>query len=394
MVKHFFSYWVLILLLSILYSCSTEDNSPTPEPPSSYFVEVTNAIELNRVTLIQRLLGIGDNPIFDLPEENISVKAIRYHTVSPSGEPIEASGIITYPISGSFKGVVIGQHYSIGADREAPSSTMAIMESILALYGYVVISPDYLGFGSTVHLPQNYLHAESVGQITVDMVFAAREYMEKENMPIEKEMYIAGYSQGAFSSMAFAKMAQEKYPNEMPIRKVFAGGGPYDPVSMFDLFITSDELANPATVLLTIIGLDYSDQLNLNYSSVFIEPTLSNYEEWCVSKKYTLGDINRKLGSNKMEAFIHPDIYLPERNNEFNKLYNSLKNNRLTEWLPEFPVLLVHGKKDKTVPYTNSENAFAAFKEAGVDVQLIPTDLDHNESAILFYLNLFLQLKP
>lgn len=394
MVKNFFPYILFLLLLGSLFSCSTEeDDIHPPKPEYEYLVEVTDSVFFNRSTLVERLSGIANTPLAKLlPDTEIRTDAIQYHSQSPSGEPLEASGIITYPTSGLFKGVIIGQHHTIGADKEAPSSTMAMIESALALFGYVVITPDNLGFGSTVHLPQNYLHAESVGRVTADMVFATREYLKNRERPIDKEVYVAGYSQGAFSSLAFARTAQEKYPKDIPIRKVFAGGGPYDPVSMFDLFITEDELSNPATVLLTIVGLDYADQLNLDYTRIFIEPALSNYTDWIISKKYTLSNINKKIGSKRMDSFIHPDIYLPERNSEFDKLYISLANNRLTEWTPSFPLILIHGKKDKTVPYLNAEKAYNAFKNAGVDVRLIPTDYDHSESAILFYINLLFEL--
>lgn len=394
MVKYFpYKLLFITLLLSSFVGCSTEENDFPPEPSYKYFSEVTASEELNRHSLIEKLAGISGGPIAGLlPDSLIRVDAIRYYTVAPDGSEVIASGIVSYPSSGHFKGVVIAQHHTIGADREAPSSEMAMIETTLSLFGYVVICPDLLGFGSTVALPQNYLHAESVGQMTSDMLFAIREYMEREVKAIGDEVYVTGYSQGAYSAMAFTKYAKEKYASQIPVRKVFAGGGPYDPVNIFDLFIESDVLSNPATVLLTVLAMDYSEQLNLDYTKIFLEPVLSNYEEWCISKKYTLGQINRKMESNKLEDFMHPDIFLPQRNSEFDKLYKALHDNQLLHWTPSCPVLLVHGKKDRTVPYVNSEKLYESFKSAGVDVQFISTDLDHNESAIPFYVNILTQL--
>jgi len=382
-----------ILLLGVLFACSSDKDDI--ERSYDYFVEVSRSLDLNRHTFLERLGEKEGSPIaVMLPDVQVRVDAIRYRTVSPAGEQLEASGIVCYPATGDFKGVVVAPHFSISADKESPSSVMATIESTLAFLGYVVIAPDYLGFGSTVNLPQPYLHTGSAGQVTSDMVFAVREHLEQVNRAIDDELYVVGYSQGGYSSLAFAKMVQEKYASRILVKKVFAGGGPYDPAGMFNTFIKENRLDNPATVVLTIVGADYSNRLQLDYTRVFQEPLLSNYKEWVVSKKYTLGQINAKIGNREFDSFIHPDIYLAERNNEFNKLYDSLEKNRLTSgWTPTFPLVLFHGRKDKTVPLDNSQKAYDNFKAAGADVSLHIVEFDHGDTAIPFYLYVLNELR-
>ncbi|MDH6534836.1 alpha/beta fold hydrolase [Parabacteroides sp. 52] len=387
-------YLFFFLLLNGFFACSHGDEKEIPDPTdANYFIAVTESVSLDRTSLLKRLSSdVPDFIALLLPDTKIQTDAIRYKSKDPKGNPVEASGIISYPTKGPIKGVVVGEHYSIGANREAPSSTMAIIESALALFGYVVIAPDYLGFGSTVDLPQTYLHAESAGRVSVDIFFAAREYMEKRNTPIGKEIDIIGYSQGGYSALAFAQMAEEHYAEEISIRRVFAGGGPYVPASMFDLFIESNTLDNPPTVLLATIGLDYGDQLNLNYANVFQEPLLSNYTDWCISKKYSLAEIEKKLGSKKLSDFMHPDLFQPNKNADLNKLYTSLHRNNVIGWTPQAFLLLVHGKKDQTVPHINAEKAYESFQNKGCQVELKSFETDHSDTAIPFFLEVLNRL--
>lgn len=390
-------YWLqrfcLILLLGGLWACSTEDPLP-PEPPIPpveepiYFLSATDSLRLNRSTWAERLDMDGQTALLALlPNREIRVDAIRYRTEAPNGEEVEATGIITYPTDHVFKGVVVGLHYSIGAEKETPSAQMAQIETALAMFGYVVVCPDYLGFGPTKDKPQTYIHAQTTGQNAVDMLLASREYMEQEGRPIDHTVSVVGYSQGGYSALAFTKMAEEQYTEEIKLKKVFAGGGPYEPVSMFDYLLEHDELENPSTILLTILGLDYGDQLGLDYSKVLIEPALSNYKEWCISKNYTLGQINRQLGTNKLTKILHPDAFTTTLNSEWKKIYASLTANSLTTgWTPKVPLLLVHGTKDSTVPFINSQTAYDQFKARGADVELRSYPSGHEDTAITFYI--------
>jgi len=388
-----------ILLLSGLFACSTEENPIVPpvtppeipeepqEEPKPYLIAIIDSLTLDRTSYGERMGASADDTyLLLLPEGEIRVDVIHYRSVDPAGNPVEASGIITYPKSGSIKGIVVGEHYSIGADRESPSATQVTFESALALFGYLVINPDYLGFGSTVDLPQPYLHAESSGRNSMDMLLTAYEYMDSLKKTVEENLYIVGYSQGAYTALALQKMIEEEYADQMSIRKVFAGGGPYDPITMFDVFAEINETENPPTIPLTIVGIDYAEQLNLNYANVFKEPLLSNYKEWLISKEYSLGQLRSLLGSKKLTDFMHPDMFTEEKNDDFKKVREALKKNSLIEWTPKAPIVIVHGINDTAVPFVSGQQAYEAFKSRNCPVEFIEIKGDHKETAVPFYL--------
>jgi pimeloyl-ACP methyl ester carboxylesterase len=284
--KHF-GYIFFVLCWGWVTACSDPEKVVPEEEPEGYFESVTGTREYPAGELLRTILGNGFGYLELFGLADARVDAIRYYTKDPGGKRILASGIITYPASASIRGVVLSGHPSIGASREAPSVQMYALESLLALFGYAVVSPDYIGFGASAALPHPYLHVEATAGASIDMLFAAKEYMEAEARPLQDDIYIVGYSQGGAAALAIQKVAEERYALEIPVNKVIAGGGPYDLTGIFDdVKATSAEPS--AYIPMTIIGLDYGDNLGLDYTKVFKDPLLSNFREWINSKKYSI----------------------------------------------------------------------------------------------------------
>ncbi len=389
--------WLLFIILPFA-SCSNDDEpKDNPDQPGTkverYLVSVSSTEEMTREQLLAKFDVESAYSIL-LPNRTIRSASLLYYTKDAEGNQIVASGIITYPKDGKTKGTVVGMHYTITTNDEAPSSKMYTIESALSFYGYTVICPDYIGYGSTASLPHPYLHAKLTGECTADLVFAAREYMDSLNISTDDSLYVVGYSEGGGAAVAFQKYAEENYPDKLPLRYVMAGGGPYDPVATTDTILAHNGSDYPASIPMAIIGLDYGDQLHLNFSKIFLEPLLSNYNKWINSKTYTSGEINTNLGGGALTNFLSPDFFTTEKNSDIKKLYVSLNANRLIDWTPKTPLLLVHGKNDKIVPYINAQEAYESFKARGCNVDLISVDkASHYDAAILFYLKVLNKLK-
>lgn len=398
--RNLFVFTIFIFTLTILASCS-DDAPSSPQEPSNppvtftYFKSVGNTKQYTSKELIAELMGYESSGSLPstFPDTDILIEEINYYTNDPQGNTVTASGIISYPVSTELiRSTVMAEHYTISANYEAPSLQMSALESVLALYEYMVIIPDFLGFGTTKELRHPYLHVENTAQVSIDMLFAVREYMESKNAPLSKDIYITGYSQGGAAALATQKMAEEKYTSDISIKRVIAGGGPYDLTAMFDNFAKTNDASYPCSLPLTIIGLDYGDNLNLDYSKVFIEPLLSNYDAWINSKQYNMSELNHKLGSNMISSFMHADFFTETTNSELKKIYTSLDKNSLINWAPKSSILLVHGKKDDVVPFFCTKNAYDSFKAKGANVELIETDSGHKETAITYYIYLLKEM--
>lgn len=392
MYRQRFHLLISIILIGLLAGCEKE----TVPADTTYLVSAfSDGTIWTTKELGKQFETIDIDPTFLalLPNEEICIDKITYRTEDPHGNPVTASGLVTYPADGKFKGVIMGEHFTFTADREVPSVCGFAMESIYSLFGYAVVSPDYLGFGDSKSLTHPYLHVESAGRTSVDMLFAAREHMDNIKLPLGKETIAVGYSQGGACALAFQKMAEEEYPEEIPVLYTLAGGGPYDPAALFDELTRADYADYPCSVPLTILGLDYADRLKLDYAQLFREPLLSSYSDWYLSKEYTTGQINRLIGTTVMSDFMHPDMFTAEMNPEFARFYASLKANSLTGWTPRAPIWLMHGQADTYVTPVCARNAYEAFKAKGCTVELKMVDKGHKETGLLFYLEVINRLK-
>lgn len=386
-----------IILSVILFCCFTGcEEKPSDPPLETYFIQKTSTRDFD-VNKVKQLLE-RDHPrisgwVDKLPAKEIRVDALSYRSVDPQGKNIVASGIISYPKEGDIRGVVVGQHFTILSNSEAPSVCMFLPESLFSMLGYAVISTDYIGYGKTADLPHPYLHVESTGQLTVDMIFAAREYMASIGKSIDRPMYVVGYSQGGQAALAFQKVAEEKYSDKLSLIKVFAGGGPYDLTGTYDELIHTDYTGYPCSVPFISIGLDYGDNLNINFANIFKEPLLSNYQEWYNSKKYKSTEVNEFIGSNVISDFMSDAMFTPDRNADIDKLYTSLMKNSLVNWNPKTEIWMLHAKNDTYVPYLNAENAYKSFLRQGCKITFESGEGDHMDVILKFYLHVINELK-
>ncbi len=104
----------------------------------------------------------------------------------------------------------------------------AIMES-LASMGFIVVIPDYIGFGASASLPHPYLDAKSSTQSILDMIRATKEYSTDDKVLAKptKDLFIFGYSQGGWATMQLQKTIEKDYSTEFNLIASSCGAGPY-----------------------------------------------------------------------------------------------------------------------------------------------------------------------
>src|SRR5574344_1546118 len=128
-------YYILFFLLATVSACTTLN--PDDPGSSNYFDRVLKQEVVSKSTLVERVpLSLPSFITAMLPDREVSTDVIEYRMRDQKGEVCAASGLITYPANGDFKGVVVAQHYTFASDREVPSQRMAAIESLLSLFGY------------------------------------------------------------------------------------------------------------------------------------------------------------------------------------------------------------------------------------------------------------------
>ncbi|MBO4455329.1 MAG: hypothetical protein J5695_07300 [Bacteroidales bacterium] len=370
------AFW-LFFLFSALLSCRKPDVerfvnfdtflptvtsvSEVVEPDGSLNPEIRMPEDLSATTAARAHTTVARD-ILDAVTSNSLVHVSGTFTGHDfDGSPLTQSGKIIYPANGPIKNFILISHYTICADFEAPSESFP-MEGILASKGYALFIADYIGYGVTVNRIHPYLHVESTARSVVDFALAAKAYMEKTgHKPLSDEVILVGYSQGASITLGAMNLIQKEYPEQLPIKKVYAGGGAYDLAATFDISMAEDKTGIPCAIPMLVQGINEGEGLGLDMKDFFQPRLLANYQEWINSKKYTIGQIGELMGSTALHELI-TDMGRDKTSPKTAAFYKALMINSTLDFEPQAPLMLFHCKKDEFVPYENALRAERRFK--------------------------------
>ena len=282
---------------------------------------------------------------------------VAYWSTDPQGDSLLVSGRVYLPKRRYLNGIVIANHYTICSDAEAPSNTIA-MESVLTMKGYAVIMPDYVGYGLSRDEVHPYLHWRSAAQTAVDLLNCMPAMLAHYGYSYPTDVVIDGYSQGGAVALGVTRLLEEmqnKGEIDWTIRKLYAGAGPYDPAGTYLYSMERDEMGIPAAIPLIVMGLSDAYNMGFELEDFFLEPLLSNYEDWILSKEYTVGEINHLMGSTIMSELMTEDV-LTLDSPQADMLYKVLLWNSNVGYDLQSPAYFLHSLDDEVVPLLNTIN--------------------------------------
>jgi len=314
--------------------------------------------------------------------------------------PITLSGAVFYPTSGSIKNIIICSHYTVAANYEVPSQTFPI-EAAMAAKGYLVVMPDYIGYGASKDCVHPYLQAEVTARNVIHMALGVRSFIAERKMQIESDrILLIGYSQGGATSMwvQYFMETDDEFKGLFDIKKNYCGGGPYNVARTYDFCVKLDETGIPYAVPMIILGMSEGMGEPLKMETFFQEPLLSNYKEWFNTKKYNGIQITKMIGVNRLSKILTP-AGLDRSQGETQRLYRALQSNSLpASYRPMAPVYMFHSMDDQTVPFINAQVTHYNFSHYDVRSGAEPAtnveyDFDHygnhQKGCIKFYLHMF-----
>ena len=278
---------------------------------------------------------------------------VAYWSTDPQGDSLLVSGRVYLPKRRYLNGIMIACHYTITSDMEAPSNMLS-MESLFAMKGYAVIVPDYVGYGLSRDKLHPYLHWRSAAQTAVDLLNCMPELLEYYGYSYPIDVVVTGYSQGGAVALGVTRMLEE-VDSVWIVRKLYAGAGPYDPAGTYLYSMERNEMGIPAAIPLIVMGLSDAYDLEFELEDFFLEPLLSNYEEWVLSKEYTVGDINYLMGSTVMTELMTEEA-LDMDSPLADMLYEVLLWNSNVGYDLRSPAYFLHSIDDEVVPILNTIN--------------------------------------
>jgi len=336
------------------------------------------------------MVSLVENLIATMQSNKVIQIAGIYTGHDINDDPITLSGKVILPAKGKIKNMIVVSHWTIGSNRECPSESFQL-EGILASKGYAVVMADYIGYGVTANRIHPYMHLSSTATSVVDMALAVKPYLKAIGRePESEEVILVGYSQGGSTTLGAMNIIQYYYREELPIKKVFAGGGPYDMAATFDLAMLEDKTGIPCAIPMIVQGLNEGDGLGLDLSEFFQPILMEHLDDWVNSKKYTVAEINTMLNAKKVSDLM-TEAGRDKRNPKTAELYRSLMWNSILIFAPEAPLYIFHSIDDNTVPFVNATKAEEYFKGKNVTY-----DFDHygphQAGAVKFILKVYQQL--
>jgi pimeloyl-ACP methyl ester carboxylesterase len=268
-----------------------------------------------------------------------------------------------------------------------------IVGGLMASAGYIVVMPDYPGFGSSFD-PHPFVQ-RSLGNSVRDLVAAAKIKLSGPVVPSNK-VFLTGYSEGGYATIVGAQALQDAASaansplSWASIRAVVPCDGPYDLTGAMLAQMTGAAVKVPFYLLYTVFGYQsaYPSVIGTDYKvggvSLLTDTAFKLLTVQTIfDGKHTNAQMPTNLGPSEMlnvpyaNALVAPPspwVPGPFGGPVYNLLWANngyISANPYLVWVPSAPVYLVHCPDDDVIPIQNAENALAALSTTGASVSIV-----------------------
>jgi pimeloyl-ACP methyl ester carboxylesterase len=427
---------LLPALLSLaIAGCSNDDDSDAPDRGALLSSESLQAFEGDGAADVAFESWVSDlwNLLVNCASEGVITNAwnliverqanfrgvtpvsITYESATIDGKRLELTGALLIPTT-VFKQnfPLIGIQHGTQLLRLTAPSKMAGNPSgysvsdafevwlgyLVARSGYIVALADYPGMGDKTSENSGfhpYVHGRSLAISVVDMLRASRTYLDKNkdklNVSWNGQLFLMGYSEGGYVTLATAREIQQKHVSEFTVTAATPLDGPHDLTGVM-LPVMQGKASNssnfPAPYFLPYVIKGYETIYGAGiygpkvaYATEYVEkipPLMDGYND---SKKVscTIAEIQKRPSgdcSASLPLILSPG-FLADLGNSGSAAFKNLRSNDLyledlgqcskpsgvCIWIPQMPMGFFHHPDDDLVPFQNSQNAFDQFKNAG-----------------------------
>lgn len=292
----------------------------------------------------------------------VSERVVHYTSVDQHGDTLTLSGKVTVPAK-QAKGVILLPHYTIASNDEAPSNSNKGEQQFFR-DDYILVMPDYIGYGASRDRVHPYLCGDLTARNCVDMLFAVSSQLPAISIDT---ISILGYSQGGATALWILKLLEEEYADRIHVKACYAGGGPYDVAATYDVAMAENKVFMPLLIPMLVMGTSEAYDLNLQ-RNIFLTPAMDSlYDDFVTSKSHKFTELFFKMPNHKVSYWLSEagmDISRPETR----KLYDGLLRSSLVhytpepdericpDWRPKAPVYVLHSYKDAIVTFRCAES--------------------------------------
>lgn len=393
----------LSVIISFISSCKKDEGKEYTYFISKEFLFTYTSDYINNLVNF----ASSEYPEFDdlkpYVSHSVDVYKLVYKT-EINDKSINASGLICipsgdgeYPLFCFQNGTNTVNDY---APSEYPGNPAYQLIEIIASMGFVVVIPDYPGFGESADIPHPYLVREPTVRSTKDMLSAVKEMDSEEltDITVKDAVYLMGYSQGGWAALSLHKALELDYSDEFDLRGSVCGAGPYNLNLLFDGMTSITTYPMPVYIGFILNAYSAYDQFTNPVSDILKEPYASRLPG-LYNGTLTSGEINDQLTTSIADLFTSDFLSGFETDAKYSSVRASLTENSITPWKTSVPLLLIHGGGDTTVNPLTTENTYNAMLDAGTSDEICKKEiipgLDHGDavvpamvSGLLFIINL------
>jgi len=245
------------------------------------------------------------------------------------------------------------------------------MGASLAASGYIVVMPDYPGFGDNADI-HPYVHG-SLGDCVRDAILQTIELTKadrwKDRLSWNGRLYLTGYSEGGYATMVGAKSLASMTVGKIPVTAAIPCDGAYDlSGTMTTRILARKAEFNPHYIPFTFMSYNaiYGDSI-FRSSSPFKEryaariPRLFDGNHWTFQMSAVIPRAglfsHRYVACDVLDSETIEDLGDPS-----SMVFKAIReNDAFRGWKPDFPMRIVHCEKDDVVPVENAIVAYRAF---------------------------------
>jgi len=331
------------------------------------------------------------------------IYAVTYNTTFGSKNLI-ASGLVCIPDGGGTYPILSFQNGTNTIKADAPSlnptSYITQLISGFATTGFVVVMPDYLGFGASASIFHPYLHKESTVNPILDLFRAVKEMSAKTELKLKlsSDLYLMGYSQGGLSTLQLHRAIESGYSSEFNLKGVGCGAGPYNLSLITEMIGTATTYSQPYYIAYIVKGFESAGAFSNPYSDIFNEPYASRIDGlFNGTNSGTV--INSQLSTNMSQLFTNDFRTTMNTGSKFKAMKDALAASSVSAWKIKTPLILAHGQADTDVAPVVSKQLYDDLMtlDPTLPVTYLPmAGMDHGTAsapAIINFVKRFLLIK-
>lgn len=242
----------------LLVGCNDDDNERFVESPSSSasakFVKTFTANDINSS------LGLGSSAT-PAAKCGVTIEKVSYDTKGAADEDTNATAALMLPTGDAAEckgdrpvllyahGTTTDKGYDfaqVGNTKNPAVGEANLIAANFAAQGYIVVAPNYAGYDDSKLDYHPYLVAQQQSTDMVDALDSARSIIERKKRANDAnyskiddsgKLFIAGYSQGGYVTMATARLLEAQ---KKAVTAIAPSSGPYALAAFGDEIFTGN----------------------------------------------------------------------------------------------------------------------------------------------------------